>query len=926
MKALIVVLLFLFSSGCFAQTGTYERIQEDEHYYSHAVLSDGSIVLQNLNLTLFDEYGVLIKSIPTEVELGEDYKDREHIWSGNNSTFYLLANDSTIVKFNNNLERLKKYELPAGVTITMLTDPNGGLYLIRGKSSGYDKFNIVIDIYDSTGAFKKSKTLLTEQASYLINTRKFIINQSSEGNLLIACYGKYWIYLDSDLNEIKSEYNVDVWDLSFTTQNNFYIRVNNYFELLDKFGDQTGIIQPQLNGSNITCSDYDDGKIAFYTVLDDDFSIGISDLNGNITYSDGCKMPYNTMAFKNYIYLFISEWNYYAICKTDKQGNYNYFQLHETDDYIPPGATTWLKWDTNLKDKNVDLYLIDSLGVKYSIASDVKVDIDSLEWETPLSDFPGSTIYAEVNDEGVWKSIVPLELIVYSANDYIDANNLTMWVSNTCQDARRIGNISSSNGLFWKGDRGLPLVYLDAPFIGYKKNGEIGIQGSFYFDGMSPGTIYSDDSTSDKGSKKFGIYKYRKDWVELKDSKQKHKSRYAKNHWPVYRGAPWKDNNYNGIYEPEIDEPDLPGKQILFWTSHANDSNYYNYSIPTEKIEFACTVFDIDKPEFENVIFKKYLIMNKTDSVLDSVYFSYYSWPEIGDYDDIAGCDSSLNLAFGYNGDNFDEYYYLDKPPAIGYQLVRGPVIESIGDTAIYENDILLDYKNLPLNAFSFFIKNSEEFQFPHFQDQYEMLYNLMKGLLMYGTPIVDPVTGKITKFPLGGDPVAGTGWYDGELEHYGFTPYFREIIISTGPFTMAPGDTNEVVIAVLAAQGNDRLDSVKKLKELASTIPQYYNSTKLFDDRGKTVLPPANYTLYQNYPNPFNPTTTIQFDLPEGGDAVLEIFDILGRRISRIEKRGLNYGTHYFTFNASGLASGIYFYRLEAGSFTDIKKMVLLK
>ncbi|HLX12230.1 MAG TPA: T9SS type A sorting domain-containing protein, partial [Bacteroidota bacterium] len=89
----------------------------------------------------------------------------------------------------------------------------------------------------------------------------------------------------------------------------------------------------------------------------------------------------------------------------------------------------------------------------------------------------------------------------------------------------------------------------------------------------------------------------------------------------------------------------------------------------------------------------------------------------------------------------------------------------------------------------------------------------------------------------------------------------------------------------------------------------------------------PTAYKLYQNYPNPFNPTTTITFDLPIQSDVSLKVYDILGKLVRTIyDHAQVDAGTVQTTFDATGLASGIYFYRISAGKFTESKKVLLLK
>ncbi|MEJ2052460.1 MAG: C25 family cysteine peptidase, partial [Calditrichaceae bacterium] len=83
---------------------------------------------------------------------------------------------------------------------------------------------------------------------------------------------------------------------------------------------------------------------------------------------------------------------------------------------------------------------------------------------------------------------------------------------------------------------------------------------------------------------------------------------------------------------------------------------------------------------------------------------------------------------------------------------------------------------------------------------------------------------------------------------------------------------------------------------------------------------------LYSNYPNPFNPTTTIPFNLAKNAQVILEVFDMTGKRVSVLIDDAMTAGYHEVKFNAANLSSGIYVYRLQAGSFTRVKKMMILK
>ena len=123
------------------------------------------------------------------------------------------------------------------------------------------------------------------------------------------------------------------------------------------------------------------------------------------------------------------------------------------------------------------------------------------------------------------------------------------------------------------------------------------------------------------------------------------------------------------------------------------------------------------------------------------------------------------------------------------------------------------------------------------------------------------------------------------------------------------------------------------------------YNSAQEFDmvesfllgpqgvERTSPALP-QSFSLSQNYPNPFNPTTTISFDIPLRSLVSLKVFDMLGREVSTIVSGELPVGSYTRQWNAAKMPSGVYFYRLvakaissgEAGSFTETKKLLLLK
>jgi len=92
------------------------------------------------------------------------------------------------------------------------------------------------------------------------------------------------------------------------------------------------------------------------------------------------------------------------------------------------------------------------------------------------------------------------------------------------------------------------------------------------------------------------------------------------------------------------------------------------------------------------------------------------------------------------------------------------------------------------------------------------------------------------------------------------------------------------------------------------------------------TVGAPKSYAMYQNYPNPFNPTTVIVYQLPANSFVTLKVYDRIGREVATLVNEQKNTGQYEVTFDGRKLASGVYIYRIQAGTFTQTKKLVLLK
>jgi subtilisin-like proprotein convertase family protein len=97
-------------------------------------------------------------------------------------------------------------------------------------------------------------------------------------------------------------------------------------------------------------------------------------------------------------------------------------------------------------------------------------------------------------------------------------------------------------------------------------------------------------------------------------------------------------------------------------------------------------------------------------------------------------------------------------------------------------------------------------------------------------------------------------------------------------------------------------------------------------DVETNTELYPDRFVLEQNYPNPFNPSTTIKYSISQISSVTLKVYDVLGNEVAILDNEEKSAGIYEVKFNGSNLSSGIYFYKLQAGSFIDTKKMILMK
>ncbi len=298
--------------------------------------------------------------------------------------------------------------------------------------------------------------------------------------------------------------------------------------------------------------------------------------------------------------------------------------------------------------------------------------------------------------------------------------------------------------------------------------------------------------------------------------------------WPGDLGAPYIDIDGDGQWTPGVDRPKLWGDQEL-WCVY-NDANPSIHGVGATQpigIEVQATYFGFTQSSaLGNVMFIRWKIINKSDADYDSVLISLWSDIDLGSIsDNYAGVDVSRNLAFVYIARDTDAVYGK-RSPAAGFILLQGPRIRNQDSTAFFEGGKINGYYNIPIYSHIVNFFNGD----PSYDDPFDpptsfpsKAYGYQNGYISNtGNPFIDPVTGKPTKFVMSGDPVTRTGWTMDKS-----FPGGEDVrsLISPGPFTLARGDTQEIVGAFVIAQGTDRLNSIELLRKYADLAQEGFKT-----------------------------------------------------------------------------------------------------
>jgi hypothetical protein len=431
---------------------------------------------------------------------------------------------------------------------------------------------------------------------------------------------------------------------------------------------------------------------------------------------------------------------------------------------------------------------------------------------------------------------------------YMNINNVSTLIYN---DGNSDIDPSGNSGAVFPKGSGKAAVFESGLLWGARIEGDpqVRVGGSAYRQGLQPGKILQDGTPEDPELDKNRIYRVRPDiypggpFVDLSgeaidegSSADAIRAQYELDwvEWPVTDGAEYDDVDGDGTYNSAVDVPGVPGADQTIWFV-ANDLDptitTFLYGAQPLGVEMQATFWAYAQTgALGNTFFRKYKLINKSQTDFLDMYLSMWSDVDLGNStDDFAGSDTTLSLGYCYNAQANDATYNPLPPPAVGFDFFQGPVLDGVPgedrnkngiddaiDNAIFDGKNVGPGKiNLPMTAFYYFARGDATVVDPTQGDPQgsTQFYNFFQGKVgLTGDQFVNPNTGEPTSFALPGDPQTRTGWIDGQQLGGGD----RRIGSASGPFTMAVGDTQEVVVAEIfagAIEGVDRISAIGLLK-----------------------------------------------------------------------------------------------------------------
>jgi uncharacterized repeat protein (TIGR01451 family) len=300
--------------------------------------------------------------------------------------------------------------------------------------------------------------------------------------------------------------------------------------------------------------------------------------------------------------------------------------------------------------------------------------------------------------------------------------------------------------------------------------------------------------------------------------------------------------------------------------------------------------------------------------------------------------------------DKGDTWQQVSSLPGVSsdtpWSLVAHPMSPGViyagtfGNGVFVSNDYGFTWNELTGNSFLLANKAGHVFDLEFDPDMSTLFAGTGKGVYRLDDP--SPTSADTWKFVNANIPNAHNSWVGRpEVRDLSFdmmgnlyaASWGQGVFVNTDPTDSWPGDfeqfqLKEQQVSFLAVSTNGQIYANSATEGMVSfnLAASSGTSTATEDEIADEAVLPEGFELQQNYPNPFNPVTTIGFSIAESGSARLSVFDVLGREVSVLVDGHINAGQHQVTFDAAGLPTGTYIYRLETPGFAMTKQLVLMK
>ncbi|HEX8297815.1 MAG TPA: hypothetical protein VF594_01535 [Rubricoccaceae bacterium] len=392
--------------------------------------------------------------------------------------------------------------------------------------------------------------------------------------------------------------------------------------------------------------------------------------------------------------------------------------------------------------------------------------------------------------------------------------------------------------------------------------------------------------------------------------------------WPWQLGAPVLDgdgdpSNYNLAGG---DQPAIRGDQMTWSLTNDVGNVHPEQETPPLGIELRTEAIAFALGRLDQTTVYRYTFTNRTDATIESMYVGMFIDPDLGDAtDDYVGTDTTRGMAFAYNADNQDGTgggtSYGIPPPAVGLQMVEGPVGLPNGRDDDRDGQTDEPGERLGMTAAVHPRKSVVAGTSGEPQNGVE-IYRTLQGRWVDDSAVREfgdgyqESQGIATRFSFPGDPVTGRAWSEVNTGRGASAPGDRRFTVATGPFRLAPGQSETVTVAIPFGRGTTNFTSITELRRTATAVSSSFEAGYFEPQRvGEAVVVPVDQAvrLGAPSPNPFSGRAAVRYAMPAGTRLRATLLDVLGREIAVLADGPTTAAEGEIAVAGTGLAPGVY-------------------